>query len=294
MEGPTPVSALLHSCTLVMAGIFTYYRWHDYNLTFNVALTIFALFTTYYAFPECELKRIIAFSTVSFVSVLWTLICLYSENACLLLGIIHAVYKSTLFILIGTLMSYHYGATSSTHLKRKYISVFLLVLWFATAPTGSVYANAKHIGLHISFEVSAELQVLLVCCIPIIMWIVQIKLFSNLGFKDTYNFVVSITIFLLVYSYCLFVISNDMSLGTLNSSLQLIIIIGLTLVIIHLGVNKIYGSISWNIPYDYYGNAFLFLYVYIRNVSQYLLVSSLSVKYMVPVTMTGLVFLFEI
>ena len=81
------------------------------------------------------------------VSVLWSIICIISENSCLLLGIIHAAYKSSLFINVGSLMNYHYSASSKIFIKQKYICIFILIIRFATAPIGSNYSNIKHISL---------------------------------------------------------------------------------------------------------------------------------------------------
>ena len=70
MEGPTPVSALLHSCTLVMAGLFVVLRMSaqfSLPLFLFVGVSLVCLATSYL---EADLKRLIAYSTVSLVSFL--------------------------------------------------------------------------------------------------------------------------------------------------------------------------------------------------------------------------------
>lgn len=71
MEGPTPVSSLLHSSTLVVAGIFCANRivlFDESNFVSILAFGLCAGLTTCRA--EAELKKIVAFSTVAVVTIL--------------------------------------------------------------------------------------------------------------------------------------------------------------------------------------------------------------------------------
>lgn len=67
MEGPTPVSSLLHSCTLVMAGLFTLLRISLPEIS-GVTLMFMALsgiFVAAYSQVDRDAKKIVATSTVA-------------------------------------------------------------------------------------------------------------------------------------------------------------------------------------------------------------------------------------
>jgi NADH-quinone oxidoreductase subunit L len=71
MEGPTPVSSLLHSCTLVMAGVFTAFT-VEVKATplFQIILVLSMCFLILVSRPEKDVKRVVATSTVLMVGFL--------------------------------------------------------------------------------------------------------------------------------------------------------------------------------------------------------------------------------
>lgn len=66
MEGPTPVSSLLHSCTLVMAGLFTFLRVASPEISGTLLISML-LSSIYVAFStgDRDAKRIVATSTIA-------------------------------------------------------------------------------------------------------------------------------------------------------------------------------------------------------------------------------------
>ncbi|MFO7979107.1 MAG: hydrogen gas-evolving membrane-bound hydrogenase subunit E [Bacteroidales bacterium] len=113
MAAPSPVSAYLHSATMVKAGIFLLARmnpilggtdeWH-YILTVVGAVTMFV--GAWLSITQKDLKRILAYSTVSALGTLVLLIGSDTEfaiNAAIIFLLVHALYKGTLFMMAGNI-----------------------------------------------------------------------------------------------------------------------------------------------------------------------------------------------
>ena len=135
MEAPTPASALIHSSTLVVAGIFLVIR---FSILFE-----FTIFTNYYlallgattlafgsitAVFQNDIKKLVAYSTISQIGYLvcGCGFCCYEEV--LLYLIIHALNKAFLFILVGYLVHFFNG---NTDMRQIYLYSFdIAVLLF--------------------------------------------------------------------------------------------------------------------------------------------------------------------
>nr|UNO54412.1 NADH dehydrogenase subunit 5 [Rhipicephalus microplus] len=107
MAAPTPVSALVHSSTLVTAGVYLLIR---FNLLFNYSifssfLLKISLMTMVMsgvnAFFENDLKKIIAFSTLSQLSIMMLILALGLTSLAFFHLIVHAIFKSMLFLCAG-------------------------------------------------------------------------------------------------------------------------------------------------------------------------------------------------
>ncbi len=113
MAAPSPVSAYLHSATMVKAGIFLLARmnpilggtdeWH-YILTVVGAITMFT--GAWLSITQKDLKRILAYTTVSALGTLVLLIgsdTEFATNAAIIFLVVHALYKGTLFMMAGNI-----------------------------------------------------------------------------------------------------------------------------------------------------------------------------------------------
>jgi multicomponent Na+:H+ antiporter subunit A len=111
MEAPTPVSAYLHSATMVKAGVYLLARLHPalggtptwvYVVGGVGALTM--LVGAYLALAQTDLKRLLAYSTVSALGMMTMLIGLDTApalTAAIVLLLAHALYKGALFLVAG-------------------------------------------------------------------------------------------------------------------------------------------------------------------------------------------------
>lgn len=104
MAAPTPVSALVHSSTLVTAGVYLLIRFHDL-LGVNTVLFYTGCFTIFMsglgANLEMDLKKVIALSTLSQLGVIIFTLSLGFEELAFFHLLSHALFKSLLFLCAG-------------------------------------------------------------------------------------------------------------------------------------------------------------------------------------------------
>jgi NADH-quinone oxidoreductase subunit L len=111
MEGPTPVSALIHAATMVTAGVYMVARLHTLFSLSGTALTVVALtgaFTAVYAatmgFVQTDIKRVLAYSTISQIGFMFIGLGVGAYAAGIFHLMTHAFFKSLLFLAAGSVI----------------------------------------------------------------------------------------------------------------------------------------------------------------------------------------------
>ncbi len=111
MEGPTPVSALIHAATMVAAGVFLLARIFFVYLPSETALTIVAhvgAFTAFFAATiattQFDIKRVLAFSTLSQLGYMVMAMGLSGTDAAMFHLTTHAFFKALLFLGAGAVI----------------------------------------------------------------------------------------------------------------------------------------------------------------------------------------------
>lgn len=111
MEGPTPVSALIHAATLVTAGVYLMLRSSpilEYSNTVLITITFVGSITAFFACTtgllQNDLKRVIAYSTCSQIGYLFISTGLSQYNVALFHLVNHAFFKALLFLSAGAVL----------------------------------------------------------------------------------------------------------------------------------------------------------------------------------------------
>jgi NADH-ubiquinone oxidoreductase chain 5 len=142
MEGPTPVSALIHAATLVTAGIFLIIRCSslfENSITTLLIVTIFGATTAFFAasvgLVQNDLKRVIAYSTCSQLGYM-AFACGLSHYSVALFHLAnHALFKALLFLSAGCVI---HGISDEQDLRKMGGLVNFLPLSYVMILIGSL------------------------------------------------------------------------------------------------------------------------------------------------------------
>jgi NADH-quinone oxidoreductase subunit L len=111
MEGPTPVSALIHAATMVTAGVYMISRTHGIFDRSPLALSVVAiigaataLFAATIALVQTDIKRVLAYSTISQLGYMFLGCGVAAYSAAVFHLMTHAFFKALLFLAAGSVI----------------------------------------------------------------------------------------------------------------------------------------------------------------------------------------------
>ncbi len=122
MEGPTPVSALIHAATMVTAGVYLVCRAHPFFERSGVAMDVVALVGALtaliagtVALVQPDIKRVLAYSTVSQLGYMFLAAGVGAYAIAVFFVLAHAFYKAALFLGSGTVI---HGTEETQDVRR--------------------------------------------------------------------------------------------------------------------------------------------------------------------------------
>ncbi len=122
MEGPTPVSALIHAATMVTAGVYLMARVSPILVEAETALTVIAVVGAVTAFvaaviacAQDDIKRVLAYSTISQLGYMFLAVGAGAYVAAIFHMVTHAFFKALLFLGAGSVM---HGMNDELNMKR--------------------------------------------------------------------------------------------------------------------------------------------------------------------------------
>jgi len=141
MEGPTPISALIHAATMVTAGIFLVARMSPIFEMSDTALSLVMLIGAFTAFfmgligiVQTDIKRVIAYSTLSQLGYMTVALGVSAYSAAIFHLMTHAFFKALLFLGAGSVIiaMHHKQDMKEMGGLRKYMPMTFITMWIGT------------------------------------------------------------------------------------------------------------------------------------------------------------------
>src|SRR6202046_1879576 len=141
MEGPTPISALIHAATMVTAGIFMLARLSpllEYSPTaLSFVLVIgatTALFMGLLGIVNNDIKRVVAYSTLSQLGYMTVALGVSAYSGAIFHLMTHAFFKALLFLAAGSVIigMHHEQDMRKMGGLRKYMPITWITMWIGS------------------------------------------------------------------------------------------------------------------------------------------------------------------
>lgn len=137
MEGPTPVSALIHAATMVAAGVFLLLRvpfllTPETSTVIAIVGSITVLYGGWMALQQFDLKKILAYSTISQLGLMMMAIGAGSEEGAFVHLLSHAFFKACLFLAAGAIIHSLYHVAKQNEFSAQ--DIRNMGGWYKEAP----------------------------------------------------------------------------------------------------------------------------------------------------------------
>lgn len=136
MVGPTPTSALIHAATMVTSGVFLIFRVYPFlenviNLQYLVSILgiLTFLISSFSAIYENNIKRILAYSTISQIGYMFLSLGVLNPIGAILHLIFHAFFKALLFLSTGFILkniNYEQNIIKLGGLYKKFLFIYII------------------------------------------------------------------------------------------------------------------------------------------------------------------------
>ena len=146
MEGPTPVSALIHAATMVNAGVYLVARSYPLFINAHAAMTVVmvvgtftAIYAAYIAITQNDIKKVIAYSTISSLGFMFMALGAGAWVAAIFYLFAHGFFKGLLFLCSGSVIHGMSGEQDMRHmggLRKRMPVTFWTMLIGAVALIG--------------------------------------------------------------------------------------------------------------------------------------------------------------
>jgi len=165
MEGPTPVSALIHAATMVTAGVYLVVRTHVFFEISGIALAVVivvglvtALYAGLCALGQDDIKRVLAYSTISQLGFMFLAAGMRAYAAAMFMLVAHAAYKALLFLSAGSVMHGLHGETDMTRMGglRRAMPWTAVVMGIGALSLAGVYGFAGYFAKDQILTIASE------------------------------------------------------------------------------------------------------------------------------------------
>ncbi len=161
MEGPTPVSALIHAATMVTAGVFMVARLSPLFEYAPVALAVVcviggttALFAATIGIAQTDIKRVIAYSTCSQLGYMFFAAGVSAYSAAIFHLMTHAFFKSLLFLSAGSVIHAMSGEQDMRKMGGlwRLVPVTYVVMWIGSLALAGIPPFAGYFSKDVIIE----------------------------------------------------------------------------------------------------------------------------------------------
>jgi NADH-quinone oxidoreductase subunit L len=151
MEGPTPVSALIHAATMVTAGVFMVARCSTLYVLAPISLTtvagvgaLTAIFAATIGITQFDIKRVLAYSTVSQLGYMFLACGVGAFTSGIFHLMTHAFFKALLFLGSGSVIHGMHGEQDMRHMGglKKYMPITYWTFILATLAIAGIFPFA--------------------------------------------------------------------------------------------------------------------------------------------------------